>query len=399
MHALSAAALVAAIALATAQDPAPAPQPPAAPAPAAPAASPEDAEWSAALEQKKSANALNDATRAIEAGKAFAAFAAAHPASPRLGEAFIEEGVCAMIAGRSLQKWHRNTAEGIAHFKRALQCFQRVPDQRPTDPLNARAAYCIALAAIQLDELERALAAFGNVIEKYASDREYLGKALERRAAVWRHRLDTDKARADLQRYVKEFGAAPEAKPSEELKAVQRFLAYTTMFGKPAPALNVEVWAHGEPQELSKLRGEVVALYFFAQWCHNCENEAGFLHEMNERWGPLGVHFIGVTDFSAAAQGDPKGPKPSDPAETQRAIDVVKAYVASHEFKFPVVMDRGANARTYQARKYPEIVLIDRAGNVVWHDHPATLLDSTLERVLFGAPEGASAPKPGGSAK
>ncbi len=399
---LSIAACLAVSALALgAQDPAPAPAPKANPAtPLAPAVandSPEEAEWKAALELKKLANSANDSERGLAAAQAFTAFLAAHPASAHAAESLVEAGVCTMIAGRALQKWHRNTPEGVVHFQRALELFARVPKEYPKDPVVGRAWYCTALVAIQLDDLDRALIGLSTVIDSFASNREYFGKALERRAAVWRHRLEPARATADLERYVKEFPSqGGSAQPTDELKAVQRFSGYLRMFGKPAPALGAEVWAGGDAQSLAQLKGEVVALYFFAQWCHNCENEAGFIHEMNERWGPLGVHFIGVTDFSAAPQGDPAGPNPADPAETQKALDVVKAYLARHEFTFPVMMDRGAMARTYQARKYPEIVLVDREGRIAWHDHPATLLDSTLERILFGAPDakhgGANAP-------
>jgi hypothetical protein len=40
----------------------------------------------------------------------------------------------------------------------------------------------------------------------------------------------------------------------------------------------------------------------------------------------------------------------------------------------------------YQASKIPEMVLIDRAGNVRWHDHPGNLQDSTLEMLITEDP-------------
>jgi hypothetical protein len=95
---------------------------------------------------------------------------------------------------------------------------------------------------------------------------------------------------------------------------------------------------------------------------------------------------VGVTDFSTAPQAPPSGNAPGDAQETHKTLGEVQTYLAQHDFKFPVMMDRGETSQRYQARKYPELVLIDREGRVRWHDHPASLLDTTLERLLYGAP-------------
>jgi thiol-disulfide isomerase/thioredoxin len=360
------------------------------PSPIAPqpgAASPEDTEWAAAMEQKRLAG--GNAEKAMEAVAAFTAFQAKYPGSARATEAAIEKGVCFMLAGLARQQWHRNRPEGVEAFKKAIECFLDVPKQRADSPFAARAWYCAGLAWIQLDELAKAEQCLTTAIELQPRDRAYFGKALEKRATVRRCRLETAAALADLQRYKQEFGPenADPAKQTEEYKYVLRHESYLRAMQRPAPELRAETWPGGEATSLAQMKGEVVALYFWAHWCHNCENEASFIREMSERWGPLGVRFVGVTDFSAAGGGPPAGPNPKDPAETQRAIDVVKAYLAKHAFTFPVMMDRGPTAQAYLARTYPEVVLLDREGKIRWHDHPKNLLDSTFETVLFGKPE------------
>ncbi|MBI5362091.1 MAG: redoxin family protein [Planctomycetes bacterium] len=386
-------ALALLLGVASAQTP-PSPLPSPTPGAPPPVLTPEEADWKAAMELKQQANVINEPRKGLEAAERFVAFRAKFPKSPHASEALVETGVCWMIAARSQQKWHRNRPEGVAQFKTALEWFGKVATEAPDDPVLPRALYCQGLVHIQLDDVAAAERCFGEVIAKHAKDRLYFGKSLERRGAVRRHRLDLTGARADLALYKREFAAenADPKQQTDEFKTVQRFENYLRVFEQPAPELRAETWPGGEAVALGTLKGEVVALYFFAHWCHNCLNDASFIKEMSERWGPLGVHFVGVTDFSAAPQGSPAGIEPKSPAETQKAVDVVKAYLAQQGFAFPVMMDRGASAQTYMARKYPEIVLIDRQGRVAWHDHAATLMDSTLEALLFGKPEDSKEP-------
>lgn len=377
--------------LASAQTPAPAPEKPA-PSPSAPPAADvppvrdEAAEWKAAMDLKL-------ANKGLQAHELFARFREHFPASPRANEALVEMGVCWMIVARDMQVWHRNPPAGAQRFRDALADFARVAKAQPDDPFAARANYCMGLVHVQLGDLDAARDAFTTVIDKYPGDKLYRSKSLERRSAVARHRLDTAAAQPDIDTFLREVDKdAPEYKEAYAL--VQRFANYARALDKPAPPLQPEVWASKESTTLAALEGECVALYFFAPWCHNCLKEAAFIREMSERWAPLGLHFVGVTDFSTAPQGSAAGTNPNDPEETRTTLGTVQAYLAQHGFTFPVLMDRGATAQKYQARKYPEIVLVDREGRVRWHDHPTNLLDTTLERLLFGPPKETPAPQP-----
>lgn len=380
------AAFVVCAALARAQTPAPAPEKPAekpgASPVAAPAADDEAAEWKAAMDLKL-------ANKGLEAHELFARFRAHFPQSKRVNEALVEMGVCWMMVGRDKQVWHRNRPEGAKAFRDAITEFERVTKEQPADPVAARAQYCIGLVHIQLGDLDAARAAFTAAIEKYPGDKLYRSKSLERRAAVARYRLDTAAAQPDIDTFLREVDKDA-AEYKEAYALMQRFANYAKAMDKPAPPLQPEVWASKESTSLESLKGECVALYFFATWCHNCLKEAEFIHEMSERWGPLGLHFVGVTDFSTAPQGSSSGTNPNDAEETRTTIGTAQAYLAQHGFDFPVMMDRGATAQKYQARKFPEIVLVDRAGRVRWHDHPSNLLDTTIERLLYGAPADAA---------
>jgi peroxiredoxin len=217
-----------------------------------------------------------------------------------------------------------------------------------------------------MGDLDAAEKDFTIAIDKYRSDKKYYGKSLERRAAVRRHMLKTSLSLADLELYRKDLGnGGDDVELNKDAELVNRYLGYTLMFGKPAPPLDVESWVQGEPTTLEQLHGEVVVLYFFATWCPNCAKEREHALDIVARFEPMGVKFIGVITHS---QGT--------------TAEIARPFLAANKYDFPVIMDKGSTVGNYQSGKIPDLVIIDRAGRVRWHDHPANLQDSTLDAVI-----------------
>lgn len=324
--------------------------------PAAPKVSPEDAAWTAAHALKKKA----DYERAAQA---FAAYAQAFPGTPHAVEAQVEDGVCWFSLGRARQKLQRNDAASLAAFAQARTRFDAVLKDHGADRLAARAQYMRGTVALFSGDLLLAESEYGVGIERYPTDPKYGPKALERRAAVRRHLLQTAGARADLQRYVKEF------QKGEDFSSVQRYLEYVGQFEKPAPELAAEAWVQGDPVTLAGLKGDPVVLYFFATWCENCEKVRPFLLDFHQRYESMGVRMIGIVDHS---QG--------------QTVESVRAFLAAKNIRFPVMMDSGSTTAAYKGQKIPDIVLLDRLGRVRWHDNPANLQDATMELLLTEDP-------------
>jgi TolA-binding protein/peroxiredoxin len=325
--------------------------------------------WCAAMDLKVK-------SRYVESAAAFDAYAKSFPASPHANESLVESGVAFFALGKSKQALQRNTPESVRDFNAAIERFDKIAREHAGDDAAGRANYMRGATHLILGDLESAEKDFTTVIDKYSGDKKYFGKALERRAGTRRHLLKTSLSLADLQRYQKEVGrGGADAELNRDAELVARYLSYTMMFEKPAPPLDIESWVQGDPTTLEQLRGEVVVLYFFATWCPNCAKEKDHALDVVARYEPMGVKFVGVITHS---QGT--------------TAELARPFLAANKYNFPVLMDRGSTVGTYLSAKIPDMVIIDRAGRIRWHDHPSNLQDSTLDTLIGEDVAAATAP-------
>lgn len=321
-------------------------------------AAPPDAEaaaWSAAA-------ALKTKSDYSGAAAAYERFVADFGASPRAAEALVEAGVCWFSDGRAKLEAHRVTAGARASFELSLARLERVTKEHNTSPVSSRAQYMKGSVWLFMGELETSRASYAAVLDTYSLDRNYVGKALERRSAVLRHLLRPQESLSDMQRWVKEFGAPPET-----LNAVNKQIALVSKLGKRAPLYKAEHWIQGEPAPLELCGGQVVALYFFASWCPNCPKETPYLVDLERRYGQRGFKLIGAANTN-------KGQTP----------EALRAYLAENKLSFTVMMDSGQTASAYGASNIPFVALIDADGVLRWADNPSGLCDWTVEALLNG---------------
>jgi tetratricopeptide (TPR) repeat protein len=331
-------------------------------APSAPAADPETAAFDAAFALKKK-------QKAAEAAVAFEEIVRRFPQSPRLGEAIVEAGVGWYGAGREEQVLNRATVASDRDFAKAIKLFGDLVRDHPTDPSAGRARFLIGSVHFCLGDLAAAESDYGEVMTKFPSDAKYASKALERRSAMRRHLLENDLALADLQRYVQSYPAG------EDLAAVKKHLQFASLFDKPAPPLRVEEWVQGGPVKLDQQKGKVVGVYFFATWCEKCEKQRPFVLDLERRYAPAGLVLLGVVNHSQ-----------------KQTVELVKSWLVEKEIRFPVLMDANqATAGSFGESTIPDLVLVDRAGKVRWHDNPSQLWDFTIEALLSEDPSASSA--------
>jgi cytochrome c biogenesis protein CcmG/thiol:disulfide interchange protein DsbE len=96
---------------------------------------------------------------------------------------------------------------------------------------------------------------------------------------------------------------------------------------------------------LSKHRGHVVLVNFWATWCPPCIEETPSLEALSNNMRKLDVEVIGVS-------------VDQDPA-------AIKTFVADHHLSFPIVLDPDQRvASQYGTFKFPETYILDRDGRV-----------------------------------
>jgi peroxiredoxin len=102
----------------------------------------------------------------------------------------------------------------------------------------------------------------------------------------------------------------------------------------------------GRPVQLSKLRGKVVAVNFWATWCGPCRIEMPGLVKVYDKYREKGLEIVGVSLDQAGSQ-------------------VVQEFVDKNGIKFPVALDTAQVAQRYGGvTGIPTTFVIDRQGRV-----------------------------------
>lgn len=128
--------------------------------------------------------------------------------------------------------------------------------------------------------------------------------------------------------------------------------------GKPFE-LSFEEATSGEPIDMSKLRGKVVVVDFWATWCGPCIVEMPHMKKLYAAYKDKGVEFIGVSLDAPRNEEDP----------SQDGLLKLRNWVADNDVTWPqYYQGNGWNSEFssgWKVRSIPAIFLVDQQGRLV----------------------------------
>ena len=142
---------------------------------------------------------------------------------------------------------------------------------------------------------------------------------------------------------------------SEVVPILERQTRLMELGRKPAPLLAAREWLQpAAALTLDGLKGKVVLLDFWGQWCGPCVAKLPRTEELHQQFKDRGLVVVGV--------------------HSVRDSDKLAEFLKEKKVTFPVMIDRGETAERYAVDAWPRYFLIDRTGKVVWgmtHEPPS----------------------------
>ncbi|MBK8814992.1 MAG: TlpA family protein disulfide reductase [Methylococcaceae bacterium] len=119
--------------------------------------------------------------------------------------------------------------------------------------------------------------------------------------------------------------------------------------GAVAPDCTLSPLAGGKAVDLSKYRGDVVYIDFWAASCGSCAKSFPFLNGLHRKFQGRGLHVVGVNQ--------------------DKNVDDAKRFLAKFPASFVVAADTSKQcAKEYDVKVMPSAYIIDRKG-IVRHIH------------------------------
>ena len=132
--------------------------------------------------------------------------------------------------------------------------------------------------------------------------------------------------------------------------------------GKKASDFELKT-SEGKTVQLSKLKGKVVLLNFWATWCGPCRAEIPDFLEVYKQYKEKGFEIVGVS-------------------LDEEGWSVVNPFVQQYKIKYPIVIGSGKLVKEYGGFEFiPTTFLIDKKGAIV-HTFTGAVTKAELERRL-----------------
>ncbi len=116
----------------------------------------------------------------------------------------------------------------------------------------------------------------------------------------------------------------------------------TPILGQPIPEIVLPDLG-GKTFRLSKLRGKVVLVNFWASWCPPCVDEMPSLEKLHRALGAKGLEVVSIS--------------------VDDSLEVIENFRKENNLSFTMLFDKDAKvAHGFETFKYPETYIVDRDG-------------------------------------
>ena len=143
-----------------------------------------------------------------------------------------------------------------------------------------------------------------------------------------------------------------------------------SLIGQPAPEIHdIRQWKNTTPLTLASLRGKVVLLDFWGEWCGPCVGSMPHLMKLYDKYNDKGLEIIALHDDSV----------PSIAEMDKRLAERRQKFWAGRDLPFPVALDsggetrirytaltvRGVNTAAYGITTFPTTLIVGRDGKIL----------------------------------
>jgi thiol-disulfide isomerase/thioredoxin len=193
-----------------------------------------------------------------------------------------------------------------------------------------------------------------------------MGASIEVQAQVMAARGETADAVQFLRDELKTYSG------TSQQERIQKNINLLSLEGKPAPALEADVWFGPKPPTIASLRGKAILLFFWAHWCPDCKADVPIIAGLMKKYAPRGLAIIGPTEYYGYVAEGADAP----PAVEKPYIESIRRQFYAPLSDMPAPLSN-ANFARYGASSTPTLVLVDRKGIVSWY-HPGAATEPEL---------------------